>query len=69
MFDRNRNYLLQPIEIKRHVNCQFRTLGVIQTSYNPKNKSVLLFDRDHQEFYQCQYINHHFLKITKIPEK
>lgn len=69
MFDRNRNYILHPIELKRWVNGKFRKLGVIQTSYNPKTHYVLLFDKEHQEFYQCQYINNEFLKAIKIPEE
>lgn len=69
MFDRNRNYILNPIELKRYVNGKFRTLGVIQTSYNPKSHYVLLFDNQNQEFYQCQYINKEFLKACKIPEE
>lgn len=69
MFDRNRNYVLNPIELKRWVNGKFRTLSVIQTSYNPKTNYVVLFDSEDQEFYQCQYINKEFLKATKIPEE
>lgn len=68
MFDRNRNYILQPLELKRHVNRKFRTLGVIQTSYEPENQWVLLFDREAQEFYQCKYTGKHFLKVTKVPD-
>lgn len=66
MFDKKRNFLLNPIELKRHVNGKYRTLAVIQNSYSSKNHSVVLFDEAAQEFYQCQYINNEFLKITKI---
>lgn len=66
MFDKRRNTLLNPIQLKRHVNGKFRTLGVIPASYSSKNHSVLLFDKENQEFFQCQYINNEFLKATKI---
>lgn len=66
MFDKKRNFLLNPIVLKRHVNGQYRTLTVIQNSYSSKNHSVVLFDEAAQEFYQCQYINNEFLKIIKI---
>ncbi len=69
IFDRNRNYILDPMELKRWVNGKFRTLGVIQTSYNPKTQYVVLFDAKAQEFYQCQYVNQEFLKATRIPEE
>lgn len=69
IFDRNRNYILNPIELKRWVNGKFRTLGVIQTSYNSKTHYVVLFDSKNQEFYQCQYIKNEFLKATRIPEE
>lgn len=66
MFDQKRNYLLNPIKFNRHVNGKFRSLVAIPNSYSPKDHSVLFFDEEAQEFFQCPYVNNEFLKMTKI---
>lgn len=67
MFNGKRDYILQPLRIKRVIDGNYITLDVIETSYDTQTGFVLLFDGDNIEFYGAYFMNQQFINIHKIP--
>lgn len=66
MFKKERDYILNPLKIKRMIDGEYLTLDVIETSYEPDTKFVLLFDGVNYEFYGAYFIDHQFKDIQKL---
>lgn len=66
MAKKKRNYILDPLRIKRVIDGKYLTLDVIETSYEPDTKFVLLFDAENLEFYGATFIDHQFKQIEKL---
>lgn len=66
MFDKNRNYILDPWYINRFNDGKYRTFSVINTSYNKKTGFMLLIDNDSNEFYKSKFIDNQFKDIKKM---
>lgn len=66
MFKNERDYILNPLQIKRIINGENLTLDVIETSYEPATKFVLLFDAENLEFYGAYFMDQQFKNIKKL---
>lgn len=67
MFKEERNFILNPLLLKRYINGEYVTLNVIHTSYKRETGWVLLFDRANQDFYQAIFEDAQFKNIERIP--
>lgn len=67
MFKGERNYIMDPLLLKRYINGNYVTLNVIHPSYKRETGWVLLFDRANQDFYQAIFEDAQFKNIERIP--
>lgn len=67
MFKKKRNYILEPLKIKRRIDGEYLTLDVIETSYEADTGFVLLFDAVNKEFYGANFLDQQFKNLEKLP--
>lgn len=67
--DKDRNYIFDPLLIKRRINGEIKTFDVITQSYDAKSKWVLLIDDDTKEFYNGRYENNYIYVEEKMEEE
>lgn len=71
MFEKGRDYILDPLLIKRWVDGELKTFNVNPLSYDPETGWVEMTDIDTKEFYNGSFIDrklevHSKIKVIKV---